>query len=406
MSEEPKVSVVLPVYNGERFLCEALDCILNQTFRDIEIICVDDGSSDRTPEILDDYAEADARVQVVHIQNSGVSVARNTGMDLAQGKYLIFCDDDDLFEPDMLEKMVSKMDEFDLDICVPNGYKLDAADDNRIIKANFLKMKFVPQGDFFTPKDAGKYLLNFSTFFIYKMYRLEFLNERNVRFGTQDVEEDALFYTQALLVADRIAVLDERLFYYRVNVGDSVSDSIYKDDILAGYKSILIVKRLMQDLDMYDDPDFHQSFVNRALTKTVDYVHRTKNYSSFEVFYNRLVIEGGLSEIDLVDHSADYFYSQSQYKELLSLISCESIGECLFSLFYINRFRLINERFKTDDLKDKVKILRCKLDKTRKALKKCRKKNERIKRSRSYRLGNKLLKPFRLICNVVGIEKD
>lgn len=88
---------------------------------------------------------------------------------------------------------------------------------------------------------------------------------------------------QALLLSERITVVKDRLFYYRVNAGDSVSDLIYKQDILAGYESMLTVKVLMMEYGMYEDAAFHQSYVNRALTKTMDYRSRTKNFESLSI---------------------------------------------------------------------------------------------------------------------------
>lgn len=101
-----------------------------------------------------------------------------------------------------------------------------------------------------------------------------------------------------------------------MNAGDSVSDLIYKQDILAGYESMLTVKVLMMEYGMYEDAAFHQSYVNRALTKTMDYRSRTKNFESLSTLFGKLVLEDGLNDMDLLGHEPDYYYNQQHYQEL------------------------------------------------------------------------------------------
>ena len=104
----PKVSVIIPVYNVEKYLRECLDSVVNQTLKDIEIICINDGSPDNSLAILEEYAKKDSRIIVISQENSGVSTARNVGIDLAKGDYLYFIDADDYAEPDLLELSYQK----------------------------------------------------------------------------------------------------------------------------------------------------------------------------------------------------------------------------------------------------------------------------------------------------------
>jgi len=114
-----KVSVIVPVYNCENYLSEMLDSILNQSMKEIEVICVDDGSTDGSAQILKEYADKDARVTVLTQENAGAGIARNAGIKIAQGKYLSILDSDDWFEPDMLEKAYQKCEQDRADLCVP-----------------------------------------------------------------------------------------------------------------------------------------------------------------------------------------------------------------------------------------------------------------------------------------------
>lgn len=112
----PQISVIVPVYKAEKFIERCVNSILNQTYQDIEVILVDDGSPDACPQICDEYAIRDSRVKVIHKENGGVSTARNAGLDMARGDYIAFVDSDDYLEPCMYEKMMKKALEYECDI--------------------------------------------------------------------------------------------------------------------------------------------------------------------------------------------------------------------------------------------------------------------------------------------------
>lgn len=111
-----KISVIIPIYNAEDFLSKSVESVLNQTLKDIELLLIDDGSTDNSGKICDEYALKDKRVKVYHQENSGVSAARNNGIKLAKGEYIAFVDSDDYINPDMLEKMYQKAIEAGSDI--------------------------------------------------------------------------------------------------------------------------------------------------------------------------------------------------------------------------------------------------------------------------------------------------
>ena len=103
INKNPKISVIIPVYNAEKTLHRCIDSILAQTFSDFEVLLIDDGSKDKSGEICDEYARKDSRIKVCHKENGGVSSARNTGLSKAMGEYVIHCDADDFIEPEMLD---------------------------------------------------------------------------------------------------------------------------------------------------------------------------------------------------------------------------------------------------------------------------------------------------------------
>ena len=122
----PKVSVIIPVYNVEQYLKQCLDSVINQTLKDIEIICVDDGSTDCSLKILKEYAEKDNRITVISTPNVNAGHARNIGLKQAKGMYISFVDSDDWLDPDMLIKLYWKMaNNSDIDMCICNFDVID-----------------------------------------------------------------------------------------------------------------------------------------------------------------------------------------------------------------------------------------------------------------------------------------
>ena len=112
---EIKVSVIIPIYNTEKFLPQCIESVRNQTLKNIEIILVDDGSPDSSPLLCDNYAEKDKRIKVIHKQNAGLGYARNSGLDIAVGEFVIFIDSDDFILPEMLETLYNTAKEYEAD---------------------------------------------------------------------------------------------------------------------------------------------------------------------------------------------------------------------------------------------------------------------------------------------------
>ena len=128
-----KISVVLPVYNVANYLRKCLDSLVNQTFKDFEVICVDDGSTDKSTKILEEYQKKDNRIKILQQQRGGAGAARNLGLGHAQGKYVQFLDSDDYFESNLLEEMYTRAEKYDADLVVCSSKKVD--DEGNIIRS-------------------------------------------------------------------------------------------------------------------------------------------------------------------------------------------------------------------------------------------------------------------------------
>lgn len=211
------MSVVIPVYNVEKYLRECLDSVIRQTLREIEIICVDDGSTDSSVAILEEYAKNDPRIRVVRQANGGPSVARNAGLDLARGKYVYFLDSDDHIDPDLCrmtwiasEYHQSDLLMFDL---IMYGHR-----------TNLEKMKDMPNLRFSdVSRDCGRNRRDrdiaslFANVWVWmKVFRADFLRENDLRFP-EGVHrgEDLIHHWLSLIKARRIGILPAHLIFYR-----------------------------------------------------------------------------------------------------------------------------------------------------------------------------------------------
>lgn len=192
---KPLVSVLLSVYNSSQFLRQCLDSIINQTLRDIEIICVDDASSDDSLCILKEYEEKDNRVIVVSQEHGGAGKARNTALELASGEYLPILDSDDFFEPDMLEKAYLSANEHDADIVV---FRADFFDQRRndFSPCDFsIIPSLLPQKDTFSADDIPERIFNIGCGWAWdKLFRRQFVEDCGARFQEIRTTNDMFFF--------------------------------------------------------------------------------------------------------------------------------------------------------------------------------------------------------------------
>ena len=258
-----QVSVIIPVYNIERHLRQCLDSVTGQTLTELEIICVDDGSTDASPEILADYAQRDGRFQIITQPNTGPGVARNTGMDRATGEYLIFLDSDDWFEPDFLERMVAKAKETGADVTICRTVEFDTQTGRELPSEWMLKTEGLPKTPWFSPKEAAASLFSFTWGWPWdKLYRTQYLRQGGFSYPALPNSEDLSFVFLSLAGAARLTVVDTVLVHHRVNRGASVSNS-RSSHPEAPYQAIRLLEEELKARGLYSV--FEQSFLNWAL---------------------------------------------------------------------------------------------------------------------------------------------
>jgi len=220
-----KVSVIIPVYNIEKYIGICLDSLLNQTFTDYEIICVNDGSKDASLDILNEYKERDNRIKVITKPNGGSGSARNRGLEDAQGKYVQFLDGDDYFEPEMLEKLYNLAELHKADIAVCSSRKVD--DDGNITETqnpNFpIFLAVTPINKPFSYKDYPENIFDMiGTCPWNKLYLREMIIKNKLKFPSLTGPDDLCFVQMANICAERIVVINEELINYRFNRPGSV----------------------------------------------------------------------------------------------------------------------------------------------------------------------------------------
>lgn len=203
---KPKVSVIVPVYNTEKYIRRCVDSIINQTLKDIEIILVDDGSTDRCPEILDEYSINDNRIIVIHKENEGQGSARNMGLDIAKGEFIGFVDSDDWIDLDMYEKLYERVREQKADMAVCNR-RVFNEEDKLSTKVDVGNEVFSNINDDLTEFIIEHLLYPYTVGGCNKIYLKELIDDSNIRFKeVKEVgSEDALF-NYCFLISAKIVV--------------------------------------------------------------------------------------------------------------------------------------------------------------------------------------------------------
>ena len=261
-----KVSIIVPVYNVERYLKECLDSVINQTLKEIEIICVEDCSTDNSLSILEEYAKSDSRIKVIRNEtNKGLSTVRNIAMAEATGEYIAFLDSDDYVDLSTYEKAYNLAKKNDLD-CVL--FKTSTVDDKTgEIKDNLDYFALKPFEGFekpiFNNKDTVDFTCNICVQVGSKLLRREFLQQHNITFPDGLIFEDEPFFYNFYLNADKISLLDENLYYYRVNRDDSIIAKRGKS-----FGDIVEIFRIIREIiDSSPDGKFiKDKFLNRFIS--------------------------------------------------------------------------------------------------------------------------------------------
>ncbi len=318
----PKISVIIPVYNVEKYLKKCVESVLSQTLKDIEIILVDDGSPDNCPIICDEYAKKDNRIVVIHKQNGGLSDARNAGMRIAKGKYIGFVDSDDYIEPDMFEKMYQIADKDGSDVVVCNIW-LDYEYKN--CKNSYWPL--VANGSV-SKDEIYNYMYKYPSYAVNKIYKRSFLCENNIDFIKGYLYEDVPFFTQVMLLAKKVSYCIDNLYFYRLGREGAITNkkSAKQLDIVC---IVNIVENLLKSLN--------------APANVFDNFYKWK-IEIYTWMYNLLPddkLQEGLNAINALDDDTK--------KQILDKISMAKV-----KVFLFNKIKILKFKTKRYNLVEKV----------------------------------------------------
>lgn len=321
-----KVSVIIPVYNVENYLRQCLDSVVNQTLREIEIICVNDSSTDGSLAILEEYAQKDDRIQVITQSNAGAGAARNRGMDLAKGEYLSFLDSDDFFEPAMLEKAYNLAEQNRADFVV---YKSDQyhTEENKFVPVSWaVREQEIPPYPVFNYRQLTDNVFKVFVGWAWdKLFSREFVKKHQLRYQEQRTSNDMLFVFSAIVLAQRISLLPEVLVHQRRDSKDSLSKT-RENSWWCFHDALLALRERLQKEGLY--PELEKDFINYALHFTL-WNYNTLAEPTKHTLKEKLAAEW-LEELGIAGKPGEYFYNQKEYEQYQELFGTGASSEKAF----------------------------------------------------------------------------
>ena len=291
MDQNILVSIIIPCYNVEKYVEKCISSICNQTYKNIEVIPVEDGATDNTSTILDRLQLQDKRINVIHKQNAGVSAARNTGIEAAKGKYIVFVDGDDYLAPDYVEYMLSLAVIKDSDFCLSKNCFTE--DGEPQVKTNDVQIM---------SKEEATALLISPRVIVgcwNKMYKREFLLKNDLSFSTSLFYGEGLnFFTRASQLANNVAVGNRKVYYYRRNNEASATSKFNIQKYYNGEKALDKIQNELsiKDKNVYLMLALHKSlFCLGALSQA--YAHNLQQNYKDDCKHWRFIIKQNLWKI-------------------------------------------------------------------------------------------------------------
>lgn len=327
----PKVSVIIPIYNVEKYLRECLDSVVNQTLKDIEIICVDDGSTDSSAAICDEYAAKDPRIKVIHKSNAGYGHSMNRGLENATGEYIGIVESDDFAELDMFENLYKLAKQNDADIVKSDFYLYWSIPERKNQKCNSLLK--VPLQKIINAKSNPEFIFILPSIWS-AVYRKDFLDRKNIRFleSPGASYQDTSFAFLTLASAERIFFTDTAYLHYRQDNENSSVKSKGK---------IFCICDEMQHIEKFLDNNLEIKTNIEQYKWIYQYIHYSNNYIRIALEFIPEFIQRFASDFEYAYKNnilSDDFYKYVDKKDLLVLINQKKIrmhysfGEYLFSV--------------------------------------------------------------------------
>ena len=288
-ADKPLVSVIVPVYNGEKYLKEMIGSVLLQTLGDFEVLCINDGSTDGSDEIIQNMMRRDKRVRYFEQEHADAGTARNRGLERAQGKYVVFWDADDKFDKWALERMCRKMEKTRADICVCGVCEF--TDAGKVYEADgYLRTDMLPEKDPFNKFDVRERLFWFGSNVLWnKMFRRQFIVREKLRFQSIPQANDTAFVMLAMYLAALITCVDKKLVYYRTGNADSLTGRA-SENAFCPYQSFLYTFERLSRYPQF--ASFKNSFQSKALRGIFRGMNNQTSFEAYTELYEFLKKEG------------------------------------------------------------------------------------------------------------------
>lgn len=306
---EEKISVIIPVYKAEEFLTRCLESILTQTYNNLEIILIDDGSPDNSGKICDEYAKKDKRIKVIHKQNEGVSVARNIGIENSTGKYITFIDSDDWIDKYAYEKMLEQMKKNNVDV-VKCGFFKDFEEMPFIYPESKKIDLDVNREEVIQLFTTGRALAGMC-YLLIKKTCIDKIDKFNSKLA---LGEDLLFELELMCTAGSIYMFNDRFYHYFTNIGSATKSMNYKkrniEQLMILYENVCNLLREYDLLDNKKKEDFAFYCFYNIYLQLAKYVSFTKKKDDVEEIIENKAIDLILCNLNISNLSivAKLFY--------------------------------------------------------------------------------------------------
>ena len=311
---KPAISIIVPVYNAEQYLQRTIASILMQTFSDTEIIFVDDGSEDRSQEIIEQYAKKDSRIILLQQEHQNAGAARNKGLSIARGEYLSFLDADDFFEPGMLETAYQTAVEENSDIVVFSTDEYIEETGEYLPLKDGIRHDIIPSKQPFAGTDIKRDA--FCAFVGWpwdKLFRREFVQKNHLLFQEQRTTNDAYFVFMAIIKAERISIVDQVLIHH--NKGNNSLSTTREKSWACFHYALEAMKEQLKAWGLYER--FSQDYINYALHFSLWNVNTLRG-KTFPLLYNKLK-EEWFADYGVSNQSEEFWYIPYEYYNYLKI---------------------------------------------------------------------------------------
>lgn len=313
-----KVSIIIPVYNGEKYLKECIESLKKQTMKDIEILCIDDKSTDSSLSILKKYAKKDKRIRVFEQEHLGAGHARNIGIANARGQYLLFLDCDDVFDKNLCQHTYNQALKYKAEIVLYATQRKDMQTGVVEPMGWVLRSNELPENEVFKGIDIPERLFQVTSNCPWsKMFSKKFILQTRLQFQNTKHANDVYFIRMAMAMANKMVVLNETLVTYRYNDGSN-TQSLKHLAPLEFYKAFVAVKEKLEELNLFDA--YKKSFINWILTESLFNYNTMQTDEAKKIVKDKMITEG-FDYFGITDCKKEDIYVAKLYDDYVNFIN-------------------------------------------------------------------------------------